>query len=115
MNKKFRQIIFYKQYFHEFFIALQPKVQKKMIWTFDLIEELNRVPEVYLKHIQNTDGLYEIRVQNGNDIFRIFCFFKQDQCIIIGNGFQKKTEKTPKNQIQLAQKIKDEYEKEHRK
>jgi hypothetical protein len=47
----------------------------KIVWTFDLLEDLKRVPETYLKHIENTDGLFEIRVQSGSDIFRIFCFF----------------------------------------
>lgn len=83
-----------------------------MIWTFNLIEELQRVPETYLKHIENTDGLYEIRVQQGNDIFRIFCFFDQGQLVVLVNGFQKKTQKTPKKEIELALKIKAAYENE---
>ena len=114
MAQKHRKIIFYKHYFQDFFLEQSIKVQKKIIWTLDLIEELNWVPEVYLKHIENTTGLYEIRMQSGNDIFRIFCFFIEGRCIVIGNGFQKKIEKTPKNQIILAQKIKLEYEKENR-
>ena len=114
MTNKHRLIIFYKQYFQDFFMEQNIKVQKKILWTFDLIEELPRVPEIYLKHIENTSGIYEIRVQNGNDIFRILCFFNKDKCIILGNGFQKKTEKTPMNQITLAQKIKLEYEKENK-
>lgn len=83
-----------------------------MIWTFNLVEELQRVPETYLKHIENTDGLYEIRVQQGNDIFRIFCFFDQGQLVVLINGFQKKTQKTPKKEIELALKIKAAYETE---
>ena len=77
MNKKqkYRTIIFYKGYFQEFFLKQRDKVKNKIIWTFDLIEELQKVPETYLKHIENTDGLFEIRVQLGSDIFRIFCFF----------------------------------------
>ena len=54
------------------------KVKKKIIWTFDLIEDMPRVPETYLKHLENTDGLYEIRVQQGSDIFRIFAFFQNE-------------------------------------
>ena len=77
-----------------------------------MIEELQRVPEVYLKHIENTEGLYEIRVQQGNDIFRIFCFFDQGQLVVLANGFQKKTQKTPKKEIELALKIKAEDESE---
>jgi phage-related protein len=77
-----------------------------------LVEDLHRVPETYLKHIENTDGLYEIRVQLGSDVFRIFCFFDQGQLVVLGNGFQKKTQKTPKKEIEMALKIKEEYENE---
>ncbi len=77
-----------------------------------MVEDLQRVPETYLKHIENTDGLYEIRVQLGSDIFRIFCFFDQGQLVILVNGFQKKTQKTPKKEIEMALKIKAEYENE---
>ena len=76
------------------------------------MEDLQRVPEAYLKHIENTDGLYEIRIQQGIDIFRIFCFFDQGQLVVLANGFQKKTQKTPKKDIESALKIKSEYESE---
>ena len=65
-----------------------------------------------LKHLENTDGLYEILVQVGNDIFRIFCFFDKGQLVILANGFHKKSQKTPKKEIELALKIKEEYENE---
>ena len=77
-----------------------------------MVEALQRVPETYLKHIENTDGLYEIRVQQGNDIFRIFCFFDKGELVVLANGFQKKTQKTPKKEIELALKLKVEYENE---
>ena len=77
-----------------------------------MVEDLQSVPETYLKHIENTDGLYEIRVQSGSDIFRIFCFFDQGQLVVLANGFQKKTQKTPKKEIEMALKIKAEYESE---
>ena len=109
MNKK-RTIIFYKDYFEEFFEKQRDKVKNKIIWTFQLIEELERIPETYLKHIENTDGLFEIRIQQGSDIFRIFCFFDEGQLVVLANGFQKKTQKTPKNEIEKAIKIKNEYE-----
>ena len=82
-----------------------------------LIEELERIPATFLKHLENTEGLYEIRVQTGNDRFRIFSFFDDDNLVIV-NGFQKKTQKTPRQQISKAISIKKEYEnekKEHRK
>ena len=109
---KLRTIIFYKDYFQEFFVKQREKVQDKIIWTFELIEELQRIPETYLKHIEDTNGLYEIRVQQGSDIFRIYCFFDQGQLIVLANGFQKKTQKTPRKEIELALKIKVEYERE---
>lgn len=105
-----RTIIFYKDYFQEFFVKQREKVKDKIIWTLELIEELQRVPELYLKHMENTDGLFEIRVQQGSDIFRIFCFFDQGQLVVLANGFQKKTQKTPKQEIEKALKIKHEYE-----
>jgi len=111
MSKK-RTIIFYKDYFEDFFVKQREKVKAKIIWTLELIEELERVPETYLKHLENTNGLYEIRIQQGSDIFRIFCFFNEGQLIILTNGFQKKTQKTPKNEIEKAIKIKTEYENE---
>ncbi len=88
-------------------------MQDKIIWTFDLIEEIQMVPETYLKHIENTNGLYEIRIQLSNDIFRIFSFFDQGQLVIVANGFQKKSQKTPKQEIEKALKIKEEYENEN--
>jgi phage-related protein len=111
-KQKRRTIIFYKEYFQEFFVIQRDKVKDKIIWTFELIEELHRVPETYLKHIENTDGLFEIRVQQGSDIFRIFCFFDHGQLVVLVNGFQKKTQKTPKQEIEKALKIKKEYENE---
>lgn len=76
------------------------------------VAELKRIPETYLKYVENTDGLYEIRVQLGSDIFRIFCFFDQGQLVVLANGFQEKTQKTPKKEIEKALKIKAEYESE---
>lgn len=108
--KKYRKITFFKNYFQDFFDKQSKKVKAKIVWTFNLVEDLQRVPETYLKHMENTDGLYEIRVQLGSDIFRIFCFFDQGQVVVLANGFQKKTLKTPKNEIELALKIKAEYE-----
>ena len=111
-NQKYRTIKFFKNYFQIFFERQNKKVKAKIVWTFDLIEDLERVPETYLKHIESTDGLYEIRVQLGSDIFRIFCFFDKGQLVILANGFQKKTQKTPKKEIEFALKIKAEYENE---
>ena len=111
-NQKYRKIVFFKSYFQNFFNQQSKKVKEKIIWTFDLIEDLQRVPETYFKHIEDTDGLYEIRVQIGSDIFRIFCFFDKGNLVVLANGFQKKTQKTSKKEIELALKIKAAYENE---
>lgn len=107
--KKIRTVIFYKNYFIDFFEKQRQKVKDKIVWTFDLIEQIDKVPETYLKYMEGSEKIFEIRVQNGNDIFRIFCFFDEGNLIVIANGFQKKSQKTPKNEIENAEKIKAEY------
>ena len=105
----FRSVIVYKKYFEEFFARQRQKVKDKILWTFKLVEGVPQVPETYLKHLAATDGIYEIRVQSGNDIFRIFCFFDEGNLVVLMNGFQKKTQKTPEQEIAKAIKIKKEY------
>ena len=80
-----------------------------MIWTLKLIEDLDKIPEIYLKHLENTDGLFEIRVQVGSNIYRIFCFFDKNNIVVVGHGFQKKTQRTPYREIDKAKKIRSEY------
>ena len=109
---KLRTIILYKNYFSEFYEKQKQKVKDKILWTFRIIETQQQIPTDYLKHMEGTEGLYEIRVQQGNDIFRVFCFFDEGRIIVLSNGFQKKTQKTPKNEIEKALKIKREYETE---
>ncbi len=84
-------------------------IQKKIEWTLGLLRDLPMIPEKYFKHIEGTKGLYEARVQVGNNIYRIFAFFDKGQIIVLGNAFQKKTQKTPKEEIKLALKIMAEY------
>ena len=117
MTSKQRKLFFYRDYFESFYLKQKEKVKEKIIWTFDLIQEVENVPEKYLKHLAGTEGLYEIRVQLGNNIFRIFCFFDSGNLVVIMNGFQKKTNKTPKKEIEKALKIRRqyEYEKQHAK
>jgi phage-related protein len=113
-ENKIRTVTFYKDYFVEFFVKQREKVQDKITWTLELIENLEKIPETYLKHLENTDGLYEIRVKQRSDIFRIFCFFDKWKLIVLANGFQKKEQKTPKKEIEKALKIKKEYENENK-
>ena len=108
-SKKYRTVITYKNYFEDFLLKQKQKIREKIAWTFLLIEEIQQIPETYLKHIEGTEGLYEIRIQLANDIFRIFCFFDEGKLVVLANGFQKKTQKTPKQEIEKALKIKNEY------
>lgn len=109
-NKKIRHIFLYKDYFSDFYEKQRQKVKEKILWTFRAIETVQQVPTEYLKHLEGTDGLYEIRVKSGSDIFRIFCFFDEGKLVVLANGFQKKTQKTPKQEIEKALKIKEQYE-----
>ena len=108
-KKYIRNIFIYKNYYHDFLEILKPEVQKKINWTLLLIATIERVPEKYFKHMAGTSGIYEIRVEVGSDIFRVFGFFDKGQLIILLNGFQKKTQKTPKGEIELAEKLKKQY------
>jgi phage-related protein len=110
MNNKFiRDIFYYKDYYLNFFDTLKPEVQRKFNWTLQLIATLDRVPEKYFKHMAGSTGIFEIRVEVGSDIYRVFSFFDKGQIVILLNGFQKKTQKTPKNEIDLAEKLKKQY------
>lgn len=108
--QRYRQIVAYRNYFDDFFQNQNEKVRNKIIKVLDIVETIERVPESYLKHIQ--EGLFEIRVQLGSDIFRVFCFFDRGKLVILLTGFQKKTQKTPKKEINKALQIMNEYYKE---
>lgn len=109
MSEKFRTVVFFKSYFDDFYTEQTQKVKNKIVWTLRLIEELPRVPETYLKSIEESDGLFEIRIKQGSDIFRIFCIFDEQKLIVLFNAFQKKTQKTPKSEIEKALKIRENY------
>jgi phage-related protein len=104
-----RQIIFYKDYFREFFDEQEEKVKEKIDFVLDLIANVERVPEKFLKHLTATDGLYEIRVKSGSNIFRIFCFFDEGKLVVLLHGFQKKTDKKPPKELERAKGLKKEY------
>lgn len=107
--EKIREIIAYKYYFEEFLIKQPIKVQNKIFKILEAIETLERIPTNYLKLIAGSNGLYEARIQLGTDIWRVFCFFDSGRLVILLNGFQKKTEKTPKNEIEKAIILMKEY------
>ena len=110
MQEKFvRDIFYYQNYYLEFFDTLKPEVKRKLNWTLQLIATIDKVPGKYFKHMTGSSGIYEIRVEVGSDIYRVFSFFDKGQLIILLNGFQKKIQKTPKNELQLAEELKKQY------
>lgn len=104
-----REIRFYKNYFIDFYISLDSSAQEKIEYVFKVIRTVDRIPEKFLKHLKGTDGLYEIRVKAGSNIYRIFCCFDAGRIVILFNGSQKKSQKTPKKEITKATKLMDEY------
>lgn len=92
-----------------------PKVRNKIIKILDIVEQVERLPQNYLKYIEGTNGLFEIRIQLSNNIFRVFCFFDGNRLVILLSGFQKKTQKTPLNEIKRAERLMNEYYNEKRK
>ncbi|OFX50248.1 MAG: addiction module toxin RelE [Bacteroidetes bacterium GWA2_30_7] len=113
--ERIRTIIAYKGYFEDFLSKQTVKVQNKIYKILEIVEFQQQIPTKYLKHIEGTSGLYESRFSLGSDIWRVFCFFDEGSLVILLNGFQKKTQKTPKSEIDLTIRLKDEYFKEKRK
>lgn len=110
-----RQVIAYKNYFLDFYEEQEDNVQAKIEWTLNLIRVTRQVPEKYFKHMEGTKGLYEVRVEVGSNIYRIFSFFDKGNLVVLGNAFQKKTQKTPKQELAKALKIMEEYQDEYKK
>lgn len=104
-----REIIFYKHYFNEFFVAQDDKVRRKIAQTLLWNQTLDRLPVSILKCIEGKKGLYEIRVEYAGNIYRIFCCFDEGSLVILFNGFQKKTQKTPSGEIDRAERLMNEY------
>ena len=107
--EKVRQIIYYKKYFDEFYSEQTDKVKGKIDDVLFLISVIEKVPRKFLDHMTGTNGLYEIRIELGSNIFRIFCCFDEGRLVVLFNGFKKKTQKTPKSEIEKAEKLKAEY------
>ena len=108
-NMNVREVIAYKNYFEDFLLKQPKKVQDKIYKIIEAIETLERVPSNYLKHIVGTNGLYEIRIEHQSDIYRIFCCFDEGKLVVLFNGFQKKTQKTPKGELEKGLKLMSDY------
>ncbi len=104
-----RTIIAYKDYFVDFYKTQEDKVQEKIEYVLDLVRFEKQVPKKFFKALENTDGIYEVRVITTFKSIRILCFFDRGNLIILVNCFVKKTQKTPGKEIKLAEKLKKEY------
>jgi len=110
-----RKTYVYGNDFWAFYYSQKSEVQDKIDWVIGLVRTLKMVPEKFFKYLEGSDGLFEIKIKVGSDIYRIFCFFDKGNLIILLNGFQKKTDKTPKNEIEKAQRLKQKYYEEQSK
>ena len=104
-----RSIIFFENHFIEFYQMQDQKVKGKIQYFFELIRQVDQVPEKFLKHLTGTNGLYEIRIDYQSNIFRIFCCFDQGKLVVLFNGFQKKTQKTLRTEMDKAEKLMQNY------
>jgi len=104
-----RKIIFHGSHFVDFYLEQTTKVQEKIEFVFHIIKRVERVSEKFLSPMKNTDGLFEIRVEYGSNIYRIFCCFDEGRIVVLFNAFQKKTQKTPQKEIDKALRLKREY------
>lgn len=104
-----RKIIFFENHFIEFYQEQDKKVKGKIQYVFELLKQVERVPKKFLEHLTGTDGLYEIRVKYQSNIYRIFCCFDEGNLVVLFNGFQKKSQKTPTKEIEKAKKLKKAY------
>ena len=101
-----RTIHFYKDYFQSSYLSQTEQVRRKINYCLNAVRTIDRVPVTILKSISREENLFEIRVEFGGNIFRIFCCFDEGSLVILFNGFQKKTQKTPSKEIERAKRIK---------
>lgn len=97
----------YKNYFWDFYNPLNQKVKDKIDYVFQIVISIERVSTKFFKHLE--DGIFEIRVEVGSNIYRIFTFFDDNKLVILQHGFQKKTQKTPRKEIERAKKLRRDY------
>lgn len=97
----------YKDYFWEFYNPLKQGVKDKVDYVLQIIISVERISTKFFKHLE--DGIYEIRIESGSNIYRIFSFFDDNKLVILLHGFQKKTQKTPGKEIETAKNLRRDY------
>ena len=107
--EKIRDIIIYKNYFLDFYNEQSEKVQSKIDYVLKIVATQHRVPVKFFRAIESEKGLFEVRVEKDSNIYRIFCCFDDGNLVVLFNGFQKKSRKTPKDEIEKAMRIMNDY------
>ena len=102
-----RRILYYKNYFFDFFFSLDVGAQRKIAYVIDILKTQQRPGTNFVKHIR--EGIFELRAQHNGNIYRAFFIFDEGDIVMLFNGFQKKTQKTPENEIEKAIILKNEY------
>ncbi len=110
-----REVIFHRDYFTAFLADQSLKVRQRIYYVLTLVRQVERIPETYFKHLEGIDGLFEIRVDAGSNTYRIFCCFDERRLVVLLNAFQKKPQKTPRTELERAERLKAEYFEEKRK
>jgi phage-related protein len=104
-----RKIVFHEDHFVQFYLEQNAKVQEKIEYVFKIVRTVEKIPKKFLDHLTGTEGIYEMRIEVGSDIYRIFCCFDDGNLVVFFNAFQKKTQKTPKQELDKADRLKKEY------
>lgn len=104
-----RKIIFHGEYFLDFYKKLDDKTKSKVQYVLELIKQVEQVPEKFLKPLTGYQGLFEIRIEFQSNIYRIFCCFDEGKLVVLFNGFQKKSQKTPTEELERAMRLKEDY------
>ena len=107
--EKIRTIKLFKSYFKDFYEAQTDVVRRKINFVLTMVETQRIIPVKFFKNIEGSNGIYEIRVEVESNIYRIFCCMDGGAVVVLFHGFQKKTQKTPQNEIRQAEAIKKEY------
>ena len=97
----------YKDYFWDFYNAQKVAVQTKIDYVLYVIMTVEHIPKKFFKHIE--DGIYEIRIQHGSNVYRVFSFFEENRLIILLHGFTKKSQKLPRREIEKAIRLRRDY------
>jgi phage-related protein len=113
--KKKRQLIYFKNYYWDFFNSQTEKVKDKIDYVLFLVIVADKIPGKFFDKIEGYEGLFEIKIEFESNIFRIFCCFDEGNIVVLFNAFQKKTQKTPKKEIEKALMIREEYFEQKRK